>query len=386
MTEYTTLRERSSDATVSAVALAAPATELELSIVVPTFDERGNIPELIKRLTHVLADVRWEIVVVDDDSPDHTAEEVRRLARSDTRVRCLQRIGRRGLSSACIEGMLATAAPAILVMDADLQHDERQIPLMLSHLRQTGADVVIASRYMAGGALRGWSRRRALMSNLATTLSRSVCRQDITDPMSGYFLISRGVLEMTVRRLSAIGFKILLDMVASSPRPLRIREIPYVFAPRLSGESKLDSAAMWTFFLLVLDKLGRGAIPVRFISYALVGSVGLLVHIAVLALAIETRHSFALAQTVATCSALVFNFTANNALTYRDRRLRGLRWLGGLASFSALCGAGAIANVGVAAYLFQRQSGWLLAGLAGVFVGALWNYLATRTYTWQVVE
>ena len=361
---------------------AAPAAPLEVAVVVPTFNERENVRELIARVDHALRGISWELIFVDDDSPDGTSAEIKAIGASDSRVRCIKRIGRRGLSSACIEGMLASAAPVFVVMDADLQHDESRIPAMLTALRADGAELVIASRYTNGGAIGEWDKTRALMSRVATRLSRVVCRQPISDPMSGFFMITAEALDGCVRRLSGKGFKILLDIVASSPAVLRVAEVPYTFRERLHGESKLDSLVMWDFGMLLAEKTIGRYIPVRFFAFTLVGGAGVLVHMAVLAALRAAAVGFSNAQAVATVIAMIFNFWLNNLLTYRDRRLRGTKWFTGLLSFMAACGLGAVANVGIASYLFASHTQWVVAALAGIAVGAVWNYAITQLYTW----
>jgi dolichol-phosphate mannosyltransferase len=361
---------------------APPAEPLQLSIVIPTFNERQNVRELIGRVETALAGISWEMIFVDDDSPDGTSAEVKSIAARDSRIRCIRRIGRRGLSSACIEGMLASAAPTLVVMDADLQHDETRIPAMLEALESHGADLVIASRYTAGGTVGDWNRQRAFMSRLATRLSRIVCRQEISDPMSGFFMIRANAIDSCVRRLSGKGFKILLDVVASSPEALTVAEVPYTFRQRLYGESKLDTLVLWDFGMLLAEKTIGRYIPVRFFAFTLVGGAGVLVHMATLAGLRFGSLSFANAQAVATVVAMVFNFWLNNLLTYRDRRLRGRKWLTGLLSFMLACGLGAVANVGIASYLFESHTQWMLAALSGIAVGAVWNYAITQLYTW----
>jgi len=361
---------------------AAPAVPLEVAVIVPTFNERDNVTELIARVERALRDISWEMIFVDDDSPDGTSDEVKRIGASDNRIRCITRIGRRGLSSACIEGMLASAAPVFVVMDGDLQHDESRIPAMLNALRAEGVQLVIASRYTAGGAIGEWDRTRAFLSRVATRLSRVVCRQPISDPMSGFIMITAEALDGCVRRLSGKGFKILLDLVASSPAVLRVAEVPYTFRERLHGESKVDSLVMWDFGMLLAEKTIGRYIPVRFFAFTLVGGAGVLVHMAVLAALRNAQVGFSNAQAIATVVAMIFNFWLNNLLTYRDRRLRGTRWVTGLLSFMAACGLGAVANVGIASYLFASHTQWVVAALAGIAVGAVWNYAITQLYTW----
>jgi dolichol-phosphate mannosyltransferase len=359
------------------------ASELQLSIVVPTFNESANVCELLERLQSVLGETGWEAVFVDDDSPDDTAALVRTIARSDPRVRCVQRIGRRGLSSACIEGMLASAAPYVAVMDADLQHDEAILPAMLELLRTDRADLVVGTRYAQGGSMGDWDEHRAGMSRLATRASRLIVRQSVSDPMSGFFMLRREVLDASVRRLSALGFKILLDILASAPATLRVAEVPFTFRQRHGGESKLDELVIWEYGMLLADKTIGRFIPVRFVSFAFVGGLGVFVHMLVLVVLLKPLGlEFSLAQSGATGVAMVFNYAVNNLLTYRDRRLSGWAWWRGLTSFVAACSVGALANVGVATYLFESRTTWFLAALAGVLVGAVWNYAITQLYTW----
>jgi len=355
----------------------------ELSVIVPTFNERENIAELIARLEVCLEDRSWEVVFVDDDSPDGTANLVREYAGADSRVRCIQRIGRRGLSSACVEGLLASTASYLAVIDADMQHDERLLPQMLDTLKQTDADIVVGSRYAPGGDIGDWDAKRARMSRLATRLSRVLTPAELTDPMSGFFMMRRSVLDGSVHKLSAIGFKILTDLFASFPRPLRFKELAYGFRARRAGESKLDSVTTWDYAMLLLDKLIGGWIPVRFLAFSIVGAVGLAVHLAVLTLVFQGLHrSFVTGQAVATLCAMTFNFVINNVLTYRDMRLRGMRWLRGWATFVLACSIGGIANLGVAATVYSLGHGWLPAAIAGILVGAVWNYAVTMMFTW----
>lgn len=355
-----------------------------LAIIVPTLNEAQNVPELLARLDATLRGISYEVMFVDDDSGDGTAALVRALSQRDRRVRCLQRIGRRGLSSACIEGALATAAPLIAVMDADLQHDETVLPRMVAAFAADPAlDLAVASRYVAGGGTGAWQSSRVRISSIATRLSRLVTSADIADPMSGFFVIRRAAFEGAVRRLSGQGFKILLDLLASSPKPLRLLEFPYVFRPRLHGDSKLDSVVAWEYLMLIADKLVGGVVPVRFALFALIGAVGIGVNLLALALLRRRGVEFATAEGWATFAAMVGNFLLNNQLTYRDRRLRGWRAVRGLVTFCLGCGVGAVANVGIASAVFGAQGRWWLAGLAGAALGAVWNYAIAATYTWR---
>ena len=354
----------------------------ELTVVVPSFNEIDNVEPLIERLHAALDGIEWEVVYVDDDSPDGTAVKVRELAQTDRRVRCIQRIGRRGLSTAVIEGMLASSAPYLAVIDADLQHDEKLLPRMLATLKSDGLDIVVGSRYVAGGAIGDWDKGRAVMSSIATRLARLVVSAEIADPMSGFFMLRRLAFERTARRLSGNGFKILLDLFASAPTPYRFRELPYVFGERIHGKSKLDSLVIWEYLMLLLDKRVGRWVPVRFVLFAAIGGSGVIVHLAALRLAL-IYLTFPLAQAVGTVCAMTTNFLFNNMLTYRDQRLQGLKLINGLLSFYAVCSIGAVANVGIASAVFGVHYSWWISGLAGSAVGVVWNYAASSVFTWR---
>lgn len=370
---------------------ALPLRAADLTIVIPTLNERENIAPLLERLDLALAGTRWEVIFVDDDSKDGTPEAVREIGRSDPRVRCLQRIGRRGLSTACIEGVLASASPFVAVMDADLQHDESLLPGMLNVLRHEPYDIVVGSRYVAGGGVGEWDKTRAGMSGLATKLSRLICKAEIADPMSGFFMLRREMFESAVRNLSGQGFKILLDLLASVPAKPRLKELPYQFRTRRYGESKLDTMVAWEFGMLLADKLVGHIVPVRFALFATIGALGVVVDLIVLSLSLTAGFGFITAQAIATLVAMTSNFFLNNVFTYRDRRLKGWRLWRGLFSFYVICALGAVANVGFAAFVFTGDAHWLagvkgipwLASVAGVVVGSVWNYAVSSVFTWK---
>jgi dolichol-phosphate mannosyltransferase len=356
----------------------------ELTVVVPTLNERDNVPLLVEQLNLVLADIRWEVVFVDDDSPDGTADAVRMMARRQPNIRCIQRLGRRGLSSACIEGILASAAPYVAIMDGDLQHDPVVLTEMFEKIRSDRLDVVVASRHIGSGSVGAWDRSRIMISDWASRLSRVVVRAELTDPMSGFFMIERRAFESAMRSLSGQGFKILLDLFASAPRPLAFAEVPLIFRNRIHGESKLDTLVAWEYLMLLLQKLVGPAVPVRFLLFALIGGLGVVTHLATLWVAVFVFAApFAAAQGIATVTAMTGNFLLNNLFTYRDRRLKGRRLMTGLLSFYAICGAGAVANVGVAAYLFGTHEAWWLAGMVGAAVSVVWNYAMSSIFTWS---
>jgi dolichol-phosphate mannosyltransferase len=356
----------------------------ELAVVVPVLNEADNVAPLIERLNRALAGVRWEAIFVDDDSPDGTADVVRALARLQGNIRCVQRLGRRGLSSACIEGILSSTAPYIAVMDGDLQHDETLLPQMLARIKAQRLDVVVASRYTEAGSVGDWQRSRVVISDVAGRLSRLIVKADLTDPMSGFFMVERDAFAAAMRSLTGQGFKILLDFFASSPRPLAFAEVPLTFRQRLHGESKLDTLVAWEYLMLVLQKLVGPAVPVRFLLFSLIGALGVGTHLLTLWFGTHLLAiAFPVAQAAATVVAMTGNFLLNNLFTYRDRRLRGRGLVTGLISFYAVCGAGAAANVGVASYVAGGHHSWWLAGLAGAAVSVVWNYAMSSIFTWS---
>ncbi len=362
---------------------AASYQPAKFSVVVPTYNEAANVVEVVRRVESALKGVDWEIIFVDDNSPDGTADRVRQIANENPRVRCVQRVGRRGLSSACVEGFLASSAPYLAVMDADLQHDERLLPELLRRLESGDYDVAIGSRYVEGGSTGSWEASRVKISGFATQLAHFVTRVDLKDPMSGFFALRRDVFVEALPNLSSIGFKILLDVFASHKAPLRYVEVPFQFRERMAGESKLDVLVVYDYLMLLVDKIVGKYIPVRFVSFSLIGLLGVVVHMLFLTLMITIGYAFVAAQTVGVIASMTFNFFLNNMLTYRDKRLKGWRIVGGLLKFYAACGFGAVASVGIGSFIFQENYTWWLSGLAGVLVGAVWNYAVTSITTWN---
>jgi dolichol-phosphate mannosyltransferase len=357
----------------------------ELSVVIPTFKERGNVEILVQRLDAALSGIAWEAIFVDDDSPDGTADAVKKIANEDSRVRCLRRVSRRGLAGACIEGILSSSAPYVAVMDADLQHDEKLLPRMFAALKNGEGDMVVGSRYVPGGSSAAFSQSRGTISRFATLLARRLTGVELSDPMSGFFMMRRDRFDPLARSLSTQGFKILLDIVITAKGGLRIVEQPFVFAARSHGESKLDAQVGLDFLGLLLAKLTGGVVTPRFLSFAFVGTIGLGVHLAILrTVLLAFGLAFPEAQAVATFAAMTGNFLLNNRLTYRDRRLSGFGFLKGLLGFYAISAVGALTNVGMASWLYAHQPVWWLAGAAGAVMGAVWNYSMATLLVWRV--
>ena len=366
---------------------------LQLAIVLPTFNERTNLRTLVERLATALGGIGWEAIVVDDNSPDGTADEARAISLDDPRVRVLQRIGRRGLASAAIEGMCATAAPVVAVMDADHQHDPALLPQMLAAVQSGDYDLAYASRFAEGASTEAWGRPdRVKASGFANSLARKVTGVELTDPMSGYFMLRADILRADAHRLSGVGFKILLDILATVDQPLRVKEFPLNFAARAEGESKLDRTVVFEFLVGLYDKwLGR-IIPTRFALFGTIGALGVVVHMAVLSswLALfggtlkgQLISDFEIGQTVAAVIAMTFNFVLNNSLTYADKRLTGFTALAkGWARFALTCSVGLLANVGAAAVLVRFGFHEYPAAITGILIGSVWNFALSSRFVW----
>ena len=362
---------------------APPA--VELTVVSPTFNEKANIRPLVAKLDAALKGIAWQVIFVDDNSPDGTAEEVKAVAQTDPRVQCIRRVGRRGLAGAVIEGALASSAPVIAVIDADLQHDETLLPAMLRLIQDDEAEMVVASRYLdPEGLASGLSKTRKQGSRLATWMSRRVLKNDVSDPVSGYFMARRQVWETTAPRLSTEGFKILFDLLASVPDPVRVAELPYKFRDRLAGESKLDRRVVIEYLSLILNKATGGMVPTRAVMFALVGSTGFLVNVAAVAImdALHAPLSFARMQLAAAFVAMTSNFFINNTVTYFDRRKKGIALVDAYLRFCLLCSAGLFVNVAVAAFLNDRIDMPGTSQVAGAAFGAVWNYVTTALAVW----
>ena len=361
----------------------------ELTVVAPTFNERSNVERLVEKLEATLTGVDWEVIFVDDNSPDGTAELVKQIAALDTRVRCIRRVGRRGLAGAVIEGALASASPFVAVIDADMQHDETLLPRMLEVLRGGDVDLVVGSRYLdAAGLESGFSPARKAASQFANALGKRALKADVSDPVSGFFMIRREAIDRVAGQLQPAGFKILFDVIASQPEPLRVRELPYAFSAREAGESKLDNRVALEYLGLVASKLSRGLISPRIIFFGLVGVSGLVVHMSVLLM--SSHFIFAYSQALAGVTAMTSNYFINNAITYRDKRLKGWKLFTGYLRFCALCAIGLVASVAVGSELnsvllhagVPHNVAWPIAGLAGAISGALWNYVSTYLGVW----
>jgi len=355
-----------------------------LSVVVPTYLEAANVPVLFERVKGALEGLPWEMIVVDDDSPDGTSEVAFGLAASDRRLRCLRRVNRTGLAAAVIEGWMSSSADLVAVIDGDLQHDERILPKMYQSLVPGIGNLAIGTR-VSDGTEGGLSPARQKLSDVGKWFFHGIAGAPVSDPMSGFFMIRRDIVSCLAPRLSPDGFKILVDVILSAGRDLKIVEVPYRFRKRVAGESKLTPPVGLDFLGLVAHHASGGMLPNRFVLFALIGAIGLVVHI----LALSAFHSwfgpsdFYTGQVVATLAAMASNFVLNNEITYRTHRYHGLSMIGGFAAFALGCGVGALANIDVASWLYKSNHTWWVAGMSGAVLSVVWNYAVSTSLIWR---
>lgn len=360
-----------------------------LSLIIPTYNERDNITPLLERLEHALAGYNYEVVFIDDNSADGTAEVATSLA-SKYPVKVIVRKDKRGLASAVVDGLSHVSGKIIAVMDADLQHPPEVLPDLLKEMEK-GADIVIASRYVKGGSCPGWSLSRRLVSKGGIFLAHLLlpATRRVNDPASGFFMFNKEAVARA--KLEPLGYKILLEVLIAG-KFKRIAEVPYTFGTRGRGESKLNAGQQVAYLRHLFSLMKRSGELARFLKFALVGASGvgvneglywLLTRLAGLVGSLDIW-----AVVIGTETSVVTNFILNNYFTFADRRQPGSKsFLKRLLRFNLVSLAGVGITVGVF-YILTRSFGVqepydLLALLAGITVAMLWNYLANNWWTWK---
>lgn len=353
-----------------------------VSVVICTLDEHEAIGGVLDAVSADLAGVAHEIIVVDDSLDDATAQVVLARARVLQGIRLIRRDGAGGLASAAIAGWDAARGETLAVMDGDGQHDPRLIRRMLERMAEAPADVVVASRYLddKGSGLTGF---RHWGSRAGVAVSSLLLGLRLADPLSGCFLMTRAWYETVRPRLSGLGFKILIDVVASDRRRPRLLQVPTALRARVGGVSKLDLRVVFDLAALLVEKRTGGALSARMTQFLFVGLTGLLVHLMVLSTGRALGAPFWLGQSGAIFLAMSWNFMLNNGLTFRDRRLHGRALWQGLASFYLACLGGAAVSEVAGAGLHALDVPWYAAGVAGALLGAFWNYRAVQRLTWR---
>ena len=356
-----------------------------VSVVVPTYQESANIPILFERIKCVLDGAPWELIVVDDNSPDGTSSVAFALAAQDRRIRCLRRVNRSGLAGAVIEGWMSSSADFVAVIDGDLQHDKSILPKMYETLAKGSGNLAIGARIRNASGGGGLSPARQALSDMGAWFFRRIAGAAVADPMSGFFMIRREIVSRLASRLSPDGFKILVDVILSADGGLKIVELPYEFRKRNAGESKLTPLVGIDFLGLVVHHATAGILPIQFVLFAMIGAGGLIVHIVTLSAVLHWfgTLTFDAGQLIATIVAMGSNFILNNEITYRTFQFRGLGMVPGFLAFALGCSVGALANINVASWLYHADETWWLAGLAGALLSVVWNYAVSTNLIWR---
>lgn len=356
---------------------------IDVSVVLPSYNEAANIAEVIHRAQKALADYpNHQVIVVDDNSPDGTWEIVDELGQTDPRIQCYRRIDRHGLSSAIIDGLNMGDGDAMLVMDADLQHDPDAIPKMVAELKET--EIVVASRYIEGGGTSDWGAMRRFMSRFATKLSHWTLGLSTSDPMSGFFGLRRSCFENISDHLQPRGFKTLMEILVRA-KGASVGEVAYTFGSRHAGDSKLGSAVLVDFFLQLIELRTGHVVSGRFFRYCLVGASGVLMQLGAFNLIRLGDIQESLALGLAILLAMLSNFILNNIWTFKDRGLSVTESMSGFIRFALISGIGAFINHSISLRV-EQITHWDLtwASLIGIAVATVWNYQLNKGFTWGI--
>ena len=362
-------------------------THHRLSIVLPTFNERSNVEAITHRLLPLQNLHQLEILFVDDDSADGTADAILQLAQQHPCIRLIRRVGRYGLSSAIKEGILDATGDVVVVMDSDGQHEPDAVASTVATLLENDLELVVGSRFHPEAKIKGLSAERERNSTWANAVARfSLPRyRQLSDYMSGFFALRPARCLPYVRQVDVNGFKFLYELLALSRGQLQIGEVPLQFQPRISGESKLNLAVVWDLGISILHTLLLRSVPRRALSFGLVGATGIATHLLLFTLGRQLLGlGFEQAQILAVVSAATTNFLINNVLTFRRQQLKGFALLVGLVRFLMVTSLGMVANVGVSSAFYHRVSHQpLLALLAGIAVDFVWKYAASSKFVWN---
>jgi dolichol-phosphate mannosyltransferase len=358
-----------------------------VSVVIPTFNEASNLPVLVRRLENVLNETPYELIVVDDNSPDETWKVGQELAEDNRRIRVIRRMDTRGLSSAVMAGFAVAQGETLAVLDSDLQHDERILPQLVSLVVKGDADVAVGSREAEGGSYGNFAPHRRFISWGGAQLARTMLGIGVDDPMSGFFVLSRARYESVVASVNPRGFKILLEFLANGPKP-QVAEVGYTFRDRIHGTTKLTSSVAASYLLALMELSFGRFVTATFSAYALVGVLGLMLRLSVEAAA--TTIGISAAATIALEVSIISNYAFNNVFTFAAYRHRGPSVISGLIKFHLVAGYGLLVAIGIQSFVDGKTPSsllWDLVGLVcGVLVATVGNYLLNSSITWKVLR
>ncbi len=360
----------------------------QLSVVLPTYNERDNILPILRKILSLGGDFDLEILVIDDNSTDGTPELVKEISMNERRIRLIRRLGRSGLASAIKEGILDSSSNLIAIMDSDGQHEPIAILNAVRKLTDEGLDLVSGSRFLGNSEIYGLSQARTDGSSIANNFARfslPKAHGHLTDYMSGFLVMNLNSCMPFIYKVDVNGFKFLYELLAVSKGKLKIKEIPLKFQPRNYGSSKLDLAIFWDFLISLLHTFSLRLIPRRAISFGLVGATGVLVQlISTHILMTSIRLDFVEALPISVVIAATSNYIINNALTFRAQRLKRWKLIRGLLKFLLVASLPVIANVGLATTFYSMiANNAIWAQLSGIFVVFIWNYAASSRFVWN---
>ncbi|ESQ91759.1 glycosyl transferase family 2 [Asticcacaulis sp. AC460] len=375
----------------------------DLSLVICTLNEGAAIRAVIEEICDILsgkdggAGISHEIIVVDDDSKDNTADEVRAVAATRPNVRLHVRVGERGLSSAAMKGWDIARGRFLGVMDGDGQHDPAAIRELAELILKGDKDLVCVSRYI-GKTETGLSGIRDLGSKAFTWATGLILKVPLSDPMSGCFMMTRDYYLSARQKLTGLGFKILLDIASSSKIKPRFAEVKASLRQRQGGESKLDVRVVLDLVAVLIEKGSRGLLPARFVMFVGVGLSGVVVYSAVLILAhllfrdgsylplyrFQFRTDDVVSYSLAILISMTWNFFINNILTFRDKRLQGWGLLRGLLGFYVACSVGALISLALALFMKEElKIHWFPAGILAAVLSSVWNFWGAMLLSWR---
>jgi|TARA_X000000368_G_scaffold4609_1_gene3524 dolichol-phosphate mannosyltransferase len=359
-----------------------------ISIVIPTFNEVKNIIPLLKTLINIVIDFKYEIIVVDDDSPDGTSQEIVKFMKDNKKVKLITRVGRSGLSSAIKEGLIFAQGKYLLVLDGDGQHEPTFVLNMIKRIKKNKVAIIIGSRFLNSSRLEGLSKKRSIGSKVANKIAGASLPKNysnLTDHLSGCFCLNKEKTEYLIRKIEINGFKFLYELLSVSKGKLIVEEVPLIFKERRYGNSKLDLAIVWDFFISILHSFTFRVIPRRAISFGLVGFTGIFVQLFITSfltriLLIEFYDALPFAIICAATS----NFLINNQVTFRSNRLIKLALLIGFFKFLLIASLPIIANIGITTAFYKYISAdTFIAQIAGIVIVYAWNYLASSSFVWN---
>lgn len=344
-----------------------------LSVIIPTFNEAENILKVINEVEDSLQGHDYEIIVVDDNSPDGTSDLVKKYSKSNSKVSCIKRTWKKGLSSAVVEGVALSSKEHICVMDGDGQHNPKDLSKFINEFENQEIDLVIGSRFIGKKNTEGLSSSRNELSRFGIKITNFFLKSPVTDPLSGFFMAKRQSLEGIRGSLYKDGFKILFDILMLD-KSLKFEEVAIDFRSRLKGESKLNISTLFNLAGQIFENLTQGLIPANFIVFAFVGTLGVVVHLASLNILLSFGIEFILGNLCSTLLAMCSNYFLNNYITFHNihklfsERLKGLLKYCFANSFSIL------ANIGVASQFYLNDFSAFSSAMLGIMAGLILNY------------